>query len=101
MVACIVFGFLWYIWHLSEDHYYQLENAREERQKLISSFQEQMADQVEIMTKERKDLYDRIMAGTLPQYKEQADASNETNEASIEDETVDLNEAKEDLMREE
>lgn len=96
--ACTAFGFVWYIWHQGQDQYWQLENAREERQKLIAEFREQLVDQSEIMSKERKDLYDRLQAGTLTQYKEHAEAPNETNEAIIEDETVPLDEAKEELI---
>lgn len=98
IIAGIIFGFLWYVSQLQGTIEWLTEQSRDEREKLIESFRQQLVDQQEIIAHERKDLYDRLMAGTLPQYKEQADLPNETNEAIVEDETVPLDEAKDELM---
>lgn len=97
IISGIVFGFLWYISQLQGTIEWLTEQAREEREKLSEGYREQLVDQLEIMKSERKDLYDRLQAGTLPQYKEHVDAPNEI-EDTTEDETIPLDEAKDDLM---
>lgn len=97
IIASIVFGFLWYITQLQGTIEWLTEQAKNEREKLSENYREQLVDQLEIMKSERKDLYDRLQAGTLPQYKEHTDAPNEI-EDTTEEETIPLDEAKDDLM---
>jgi len=97
IISGIVFSFLWYVSQLQGTIEWLTEQAREERENLSESYRQQLVDQIEIMAKERKDLYDRIQAGTLTQYKEHTDAPNEV-EDETEDETVSLDEARDDLQ---
>lgn len=83
-LACTCLALLWYIYKQHEDMFIEREEVRREHAALLT--------QNEI---ERRDLYDRIQAGTLPQYKEHVDAPNEVVEE--EDETLSLEDAREEL----
>lgn len=83
-LACVCLGLLWFISKQHDDMYYEREEVRKEHLAYLT--------QTEI---ERRDLYDRIQAGTLPQYKEHTEAPNEVVEE--EDETLSLEDAREEL----
>lgn len=74
------FFFLWYVYSHDSDLY-------EERQRIL-----------EMQRQERKDLYDRLMAGSLPAYKEQVDEAPAKPEAPVDDRFVDLEDAREEIV---
>lgn len=67
-LACICLGLLWFL-------YKQYDEAKEERLSL-QTFIQNLTTSAEI---ERRDLYDRIQAGTLPQYKDYKDEPNDVS----------------------
>lgn len=59
------------------------------------SFQVEREKMADLYHTERRDLYDRLQAGTLPQYKELQDDT--PNEVVVDDGVVDLEEAREEI----
>lgn len=85
-MASTILALIWYIWQLNQTFSVEREAMREERENMR-----------EAADSERRELYDRIQAGTLENFKLHEEAEqNETDQE--EDEIVDLDEAKEDLM---
>jgi len=83
--ASLTLALLWYIVQLQNQIQEEREKNREEREEIRADAES-----------ERKNLYDRLMAGTLPQYKEHEPEPNEVIEEQ--DDLVSLDEAKDDLM---
>lgn len=59
---------------------------------------QQMASERQQFAKERKDLYDRIMSGTITTYKENATPDVENEQPEENPDLIDLNDAKEELI---
>lgn len=94
IIASIIFGFLWFFYNLMEDSYWNGENSREERKQLMSQFLQQL----QLMQQERKDLYDRLQAGTLPQYKQHVDEENNSLAEQEDENIVGIEDAKDEIM---
>lgn len=91
ILASLDLALLWYVWTQNENHFYENRELQAERLKLA----EMLYDMQKDMAKERRELYDRLQAGTLPQFKQFEDTPDEEED---EDPVVDLEDAKDDLM---
>lgn len=85
-LASVCLALIWYIVQQSS----VMAQEREKNRELIMSI-------LTTAESERKDLYDRLQAGTLPQYKDYQGEPNNV-EDDLEDEPEELEDAKEDLM---